>query len=347
MAITHGTTDPASRFRIVQYLPFFARAGWNVSHRSKAPDSIHHPILRLLCSPWRKWTKARSRRRDIRDSADYDVVFQNRDLLAGKLVWEQLLASRNPRLIFDFDDAIFLGKRRSHVEWLCRNAAWVTAGNEYLAEFARQFTSRVTMVPTVVDTAAYVVRTGSQSPGRPFRLGWLGSGHSIRETLFPHLEMLAAIQRDVAFEFVVVSSPRPILPETGLRWTFIEWSPKVETRVAGLFDAGIMPLVDNEFQRGKCGLKLLQYMAAGLPVIASPVGVNREFVPGRGFLAAGPGEWRTAIERLAADPALCASMGAAGRTYCTAGYDMAAWAPKLITLAESVASERDSKTFFQ
>ncbi len=86
----------------------------------------------------------------------------------------------------------------------------------------------------------------------------MGSDQSIRETLYPHVPMLAELQRELGFEFVVVSRPRPNLPDSSLRWNFIEWNPHVETQIARLFDIGIMPLVDEPFQRGKCGCKILQ-----------------------------------------------------------------------------------------
>lgn len=344
MALTHGTLDPASRFRVVQYLPLLQQAGWTVSHRPKWPDpwaDVRRSPAKWILSPWRKWRKRQGRRRDLRDAAQFDVIFQNRDLLGGNAIWEQRLIRQNPRVVFDFDDAIFLGeKRRRHCQWICRHAAGVTAGNDHLADFARGLTDQVLVLPTVVDTEKYLLPTTRPPGGTVLRLGWMGSDHSIHETLGPHLEMLARLQQELGFEFTVISAPRPALPECGLKWHFVPWSPEGEIRIAQLIDVGIMPLSDTPFQRGKCGLKLLQYMAAGLPVIASPVGVNTTLVPGHGHLAQTESEWGQAIASLQNDAGLARDLGRAGRQFCEANYDLPKWAVRLSDLLQKVAATR-------
>ena len=277
MACSHSRDDPASRFRVMQYLPLFEAAGWTVSHRPNRPSRYWKPAapVRLLRSIQRKVAVAArrsNRRRDIRDAASYDLVFLNRDLQEGELAWEKRLFASSPRVVFDYDDAIFLGeKRHQHVAWVCARAAWVIAGNEYLATFARRFTDRVTVVPTVVASERYALHPlcGCAKPEQTnhgknrLRVGWLGSDLSIRQTLFAHWEIFGRIQRALDFDLVICSRPRPVPPSDSVRWSFLEWSPATEEQIGYHIDIGIMPLVDDEFQRGKCGLKLLQYMAAG------------------------------------------------------------------------------------
>jgi len=344
MAISHGSLDPASRFRILQYLPLLRKMGWLVDHRPKCPtreNGTEPALLSVLSSPYRRCLRKRNRWRDVRDAGDVDVVFQNRDLLSGDLKWEQRLFQTNRRVVFDFDDAIYLGpKREEHIGWICRNAAWVTAGNDHLADFARRYTNRVSVVPTVVDTRSYRIAASENNTSERLRLGWLGSDHSIRETLVPHWKLLGDLQREIDFDFVVISQPRPELPDSGPSWRFIPWSPETECQIAGLFDVGIMPLLDDDFQRGKCGLKLLQYMAAGLPVLASPVGVNRQLVPGHGFLVDEPEEWAEAIRLLQREPGERNQLGKAGREFCLAKFDLPIWADRLSQLLESVAVNR-------
>ncbi|MEI8340020.1 MAG: glycosyltransferase, partial [Verrucomicrobiota bacterium] len=154
----------------------------------------------------------------------------------------------------------------------------------------------------------------------------------------PHLEMLADLQQKIGFEFTVISHPKPKLPIPSLRWSFIPWSPEMESRIGELIDVGIMPLVDDAFQQGKCGLKLLQYMAGGLPVIASPVGVNRNIAEGNGYLAASAPEWHQAITALNADRKLLRDFGMAGRAFCENNYDLKTWAGVLNRLLETVAN---------
>lgn len=344
VAYVHALDDPAGRFRIGQFVPAFARAGWEVSLRPRRPA---RPWLTLWKNPLLRGAHRRAgtllrrlnRLRDIDAAARFDAVFLNRDLLEGKPVYEDRLFRRNPRVVFDFDDAIYLGGKESHIGRICERAAWVTAGNESLAAFARRYSPRVTVVPTVVDTDLYrPAPQGAPRPGR-LRVGWLGSAQSIAETLYPHVEMLASLQRDLDFDVVIVSKPRPDPPRHGLRWRWVEWSPLVEPVIADHIDVGIMPLVDEPFQQGKCGCKLLQYMAAGLPSIASPVGINAALVGGgeRGFTASGIAEWREAIVALAGDAELRFRLGHAGRRFVAEHFSVSRWFPELLGVIEGVS----------
>ena len=343
LALADAADNPATRFRIRQYIPYLERAGWRVSLRTKRPphprqSTIRNPVLRDVHQRYRVWLRRVNRWRDIWSAAGFAVVFLNRDVLESDIRYERFLLRRNPRVIFDFDDAIFLGGKEAHAAWVCRRAAWVTAGNADLADFARRFTDRVTVLPTVIDTDAYTqptVRPG----GSPFRVGWCGSDLSIRQTLFPHLELMARLQKQLGFEFVIMSRPRPELPETSFRWSFEEWDEDKETRLATYFDAGIMPLTSDEYQRFKCGCKLLQYMASGLPSVASPVGINARLIEeGRcGFLAGTEDEWFQAVDRLMSDGRMCREMGSAGRAYVVKEYSLKVWLPVLLELLDRVA----------
>jgi len=342
IAFGHGVDDPACRFRIGQYIPYLEKSGWEVSLRTRRPPHPgitpwRNPILRAVHREVSLVSRRLRRRWDINDAARYDAVFLNRDLLEGNFRYEAALFRRNPRVIFDFDDAIFLGRKAAHIGQICERAAWVIAGNEYLAEFARRFSSRVSVIPTVIDTDLYVDERDFNS--HPVRVGWLGSDQSIRETLFPHVAILGELQGELGFEFVVVSRPKPDLPGDSLRWKYVEWSPLVETQIARLFDIGIMPLVDEPFQRGKCGCKILQYMSASLPVVASPVGINTELIQhgSRGMLASERSQWREGLATLIANPELRRAMGKTGRDFVERHYSIKTWFPLLLSIIESVA----------
>jgi glycosyltransferase involved in cell wall biosynthesis len=150
------------------------------------------------------------------------------------------------------------------------------------------------------------------------------------------------LQRKVDFELVVITNTRPQLPVSELRWTFFPWRREEEPLMEAKFDIGIMPLVDNEFQKGKCGLKLLQYMAAGLPTAASPVGVNKEIVRQgtTGFLVRTESEWQQALEALIGDATLRSAMGQAGRKVCEHEYSIHRWLPVIMRIFEQLASSR-------
>jgi glycosyltransferase involved in cell wall biosynthesis len=354
MACTHSRLDPASRFRVVQFLPHLERAGWRISHRPNRPSRYWRPTLPLrpLRSIARRTgvgLRRLSRLRDVRDAAGFDVVWANRDLLEGDPRWEKRLLAANPRVVFDFDDAVYLGpEREDHIGWICEHAAWVTPGNDHLADFARRHTDRVTVIPSVVEHARYEPHPLCEAapidgrsglvPGRPLRVGWLGSDLSIRQTLFPYWQMLGRLQRELGFEFVVCSWPRPEPPDGPLAWRFVAWTPATEERIGRDIDVGIMPLLDEPFQRGKCGMKLLQYLAAGVPVVASPVGVNRQLVErgGCGFLASDETAWGDGLARLL-DPDTRRRLGMAGREFCRAEYSLEAWLPRLESVLSRVA----------
>lgn len=347
IAYVHGTLNPAARFRIGQYIPALARAGWEVSLRPQRPErpweiDWGHSLLNAPARRIGTLVRRASRRRDIDDAAGFDCVFQNRDLLEGRVEYEERLLRRNRRVIFDFDDAIYLGAKADHVGRVCARAAWVVAGNEELASFARSHTSRVTVIPTVVDHTLYAPPPPVPTPGtRPVRVGWLGSPMSIAQTLYPFVPMLADLQSALDFDFVVVTAPKPALPPSELRWQFVPWSPEEETRIAHHFDIGIMPLTDDPYQRGKCGCKLLQYMAAGLPAVASPIGVNASLLGDgtRGFAASTVHEWMESLRMLILDADRRSAMGTAGRSFVRDHYSVQRWCPALLEVIERVSRQ--------
>ena len=347
IAYVHGTLNPAARFRIGQYIPVRASAGWEVSLRPQRPErpweiDWGHPLLNVPARRIGTLLRRANRRRDIDEATGFDCVFQNRDLLEGRVEHEERLLRRNPRVIFDFDDAIYLGSRAEHVGRVCAHAAWVVAGNEALASFARLHTSRVTVIPTVVDHALYPPPPPApQQHERAVRVGWLGSPLSIKQTLYPFIPMLADLQAALGFDFVVVTSPKPALPPSDLRWKYVQWSPEEETRIARHFDIGIMPLADDPYQRGKCGCKLLQCMAAGLPAVASPIGINASLLGEgtRGFAASTKHEWMESLRALILDAELRCAMGSAGRSFVRDHFSVQRWSPALLEIIERVSRQ--------
>jgi len=279
----------------------------------------------------RKW----NRWRDIQSAGQYDVVFLNRDLLGGDPSWEARLKRNNPRIVFDFDDALYEGTGARQAEWMCRNAAWVTVGNERLASWAKSHNDHVTVIPTVVDVDAYQVTEVSSGP---LRVGWCGSDQSIEMNLIPFIPVISRLQKVLGFEFVIMTKPKPLLGNFDLNWSYVEWNIDREQKLGRYFDAGIMPLPDTPFARGKCGIKIIQYMACGLPVIASPIGINTQLCEdGRGFTANCEKEWCDTLSKLV-DGSVRREMGQKGRTYCHKHFHIKKWAPVLSDIFTRVAS---------
>ena len=348
VGMTQSAFDPASRVRFIQYIPTFEKAGWEIDFRPNRPDRQWHsslPTRIVRALHYRAGRAVMKGRRlvDIVHTRDADVVFVNRDLASGRSFFERTLLRYNRRVVFDFDDAIYLSRQAERrVRWMCEQSAWVTPGNAYLADFARPYARRLTVVPTVIDTDKYMQRDWSADQRARVRVGWTGSNQSIGTTLFAYLPLLARAQRAHDFDLVIITNSRPDINLPGLRWTFIPWTAEDEGTLGSVFDIGIMPLVDDEMQRGKCGLKLLQCMAAGIPTVASPVGVNREIMLDgeTGYSAESEEAWTDALGALVRDPDLRARLGRAGRDRCERHYSIRAWAPTLLDILEKVAGER-------
>jgi glycosyltransferase involved in cell wall biosynthesis len=218
------------------------------------------------------------------------------------------------------------------------DARLVMAGNEFLANRARRQARWVEVVPTVVDTDRYL--PGARETRDGFTIGWIGSP-STATYLRPLAEPLRRICAEGDARVLLVGAGKTSLPD--VRAEHREWSEATEVEDIREFDVGIMPLPDTSWARGKCGFKLIQCMACGIPVVASPVGVNADLVDHgvNGFLAATPADWIAALGRLRDDPALRRQMGDAGRTKIEHHYSLRALAPRVSSLLRRATNASD------
>jgi glycosyltransferase involved in cell wall biosynthesis len=305
---------------------------WRSPLSSSACRHVHSraaTVVRLLNACWL-----------LRGASGFDVVMMNRDLLPEIRIGflEPLLAKRNPRLIFDFDDAIHLTLRGAKLRKILPHFAWITAGNEYLAQFARQLHQNVSVWPSVVDTG-YYVPTGARKPG-PIRIGWSGSRQPMRDYLPLIKTSLVELARQIEFEFIVISNEPPGLDWPGVRSRFLPWNPATEAQDLQEIDIGIMPLRDAPFERGKCGMKAILYMSAGIPAVVSPVGANQEIVidSKTGFHCRTEAEWVKSLRRLAQDQELRRTLGQAARAHVEARYSQQYLLPKMVDVFTKVAT---------
>lgn len=330
-----GTT-PSQRYRIEQWIPLLARQGISVDVLPFADEKTH----RLLYQPGHALKKAVSgvgrflhRVNDVMRMREYDLVLIHRAIaLAGPAVLERLLTLVRRPMIFDFDDAIFLldtsAVNRSFgwlkfpgkTSTLCRLSNHVVVGNSYLAEYAREYNSRVTIIPTSVDTEHYRIKSPRIVNGK-IVIGWTGSS-----TSQTYLEKFAPVLREIAFnervEVRVHSDRRPDLPGVPFHWR--RWSPETEVEEIADFDIGIMPMPSDEWAKGKCAMKALLYMSLGIPAVCSDIGANREVVTHgeNGLLASTPSEWMASLDALIGQPELRAKLGEAGRRRVDEAYSM-------------------------
>jgi glycosyltransferase involved in cell wall biosynthesis len=339
------------RFRIAQYVPYLEAAGIQVTVSPFfTPD-----FFRLVYQNGR-WLRKASlfaqralhRLRTLADRDDYDIVFIYREAFPiGPALIETALARRpGTALVYDFDDAIHLpnmtestsdaNRAISVLKWpqkvrtIVGHSDAVIAGNEYLASYARQYNPAVTVIPTCVDTSKFEPRAAPRDPDTPLIVGWIGS-----PTTVPYLLAMRAILRDVSrtHPFVLrVCGAGSALDFPGVAVEHVPWTLESEVSLFNTCDVGIYPLSDDDWARGKCGFKAIQFMACGVPVVAAAVGVNLEIIQDgvNGFVAATPAEWIDKLTRLLVDPALRAKIGPAGRRRIGTDYSLQVNAPKFV-----------------
>jgi len=284
----------------------------------------------------------------LRDVERFDLIFMNRDLLPEVHIdWiEPWLTSRNQRLIFDFDDAIYLGHRMKKIRKILPSFAHVTAGNDTLASFSKEVIepARVSVLPTVVDTDVLVPAI-NRRPG-PFRIGWMGS----RWTMMLHLPIIQTVLErlagEISMEFHVVCDKKPDFRWKNVNMHYKPWSAEREREDLQDFDVGLMPLPDSAFERGKCGCKAIQYMASGIPSLISPVGAASEIVRHQidGFHCSSEQDWSQNLKELAGSPDKRKRLGRSARERAENCYSLHYAVPRLLEIFEQVC-QRCNKGF--
>jgi glycosyltransferase involved in cell wall biosynthesis len=349
-------TTPSQRFRIEQWAPHLEEEGIFVELKPfvsrRLMDKLHQPGGLAAKAAWMLEAFAR-RALELTHLGKYDVILIHRAAcLAGPAALERLIRVLRKPIIFDFDDAIYLldtSAANRHFGWLkfpgktaalCRLSTHVVAGSTHLAEYARRFNPRVTIVPTSIDTDLYqpARRNGN---GKRVVIGWTGSS-----TSQTHLEMFADVLRDLSarrdVEIRVQSNREPALQGVAFRWS--SWSPATEVAELSHFDIGIKPMPDDPWSRGKCPMKEIQYMAMGIPTVCSAVGASREIIRHgtNGFLASNKDEWLASLEALIDNPDLRRELGAAGRRTVENEYSMKQCASMFASVVRETLQEHHS-----
>lgn len=296
--ITKGAHAASSRYRALNYFPALRQSGWSPSHLT-----AHQSLLKRF----QIFQKARK--------ADIVIVVRK---TYGRF-FSYLLRHFSKRIVFDFDDAIFCRsngrpslQRYRRFQNMVRSCEQIWAGNSYLAREALHYNPSVLILPTSIDPMKYFINTDKNNDF--LDLVWIGS-RATKRYLESALDVLEAAAETMPWLRLKIIADFE-LPTKKLKTVIIPWSEKIEAEALASSHIGIAPMPQDFWTQGKCGLKVLQYMAAGLPVISSPAGVNKDIVEHgvNGFLAQNPEEWRTAIKLLSENSNLRQKMGMAGRT---------------------------------
>jgi glycosyltransferase involved in cell wall biosynthesis len=363
-------SEPSSRFRIHQWVEPLRASGIEVEIRPRASRrylELGYGV-RTLPGParagWAALQFARvclRRLRDLWDARRYDLLLLQKETFPFGMAC--LLSLFGLRPVFDFDDAIYLrpdlaygmgrwlrtladalARRDRALPALLARCHSVLAGSPNLAAYARAHCERVRLLPTVVETRTYPVRPVRRTG--PLTIGWIGAPPNV-----VYLEPLRPVLKKLAERFplrlLLLGPPHFECPGVEVRCRPWMHYATVEDEANHLheFDIGLMPLRNDAFAAGKCALKAIQYMACGIPVVASPVGVNTEVVRDGvcGYLANSPDEWYERLCALLTDPDLRQRLGEAGRARAEARYSVRAALPVLVEALREAAAAQPGK----
>lgn len=349
LALTrYGNLGSSSRLRMMQYLPALEAAGFEVHVQAFIDDETLAArydrgsySLSNIMGCYANRVKAMLNRKA------FDLVWIEKEALQWWPLWLEKLLLSNIPYVLDFDDAVFhhydqhrvslvrklYGKR---IDGLMVQAALVVCGNDYLAERAKQAGApRVEVLPTVIDLDRYAIPIQKAESTLP-RIVWIGSPSTVKY-LDLLREPLQALTTTTPFIFRTIGGEFHV---DGIRTECLPWTEATEVSDIMACDVGVMPLKDTAWERGKCGYKLIQYMACGLPVVASPVGVNPNIVSNgvNGRLASSPAEWLESFKHVLSETQARQNMGQAGRLQVENAYSLQVTAPKLEGWLKGIAA---------
>ncbi len=315
-------TFPSSRFRAWQFQAPLEQLGVRVGYLRAARTWMPHTQLRFL-------------RELSREVSRYDAVVYQKLQHPFHI---RFVASRNPNTFYDYDDALWLTSSKLRFAMTMRAAPRILAGNRFLAERAADFCSDISVVPTTVVMPQEPV-TPPVLEG-PLRLSWIGSACNLYylAPVLASLRELRARGLDIEID-ILTEDPAQAPVQEGV--SAGKWSHEAENTALRACHVGLMPLVDDEWSRGKCACKAIQYLSYGRPVIASPVGINRDILAGKPYalLPEKPGEWTDALVNFAQKRAELGALGQVGRKMVSEELSVDVWAKRLVHLLSARTSK--------
>lgn len=345
--------SPSQRYRIEEFIPFLEKNGYKVDYSfllDEADDKIFYKPGNYFGKLKIVTKSILKRMAELKNAEQYDLVFVQREaFMLGTDYFEKNISKKIP-LIFDFDDSIWLQivseknknlaflKNADKTSKIISYATMVFAGNNYLADYARQYNRQVEIIPTTIDTQVYQYVNSNKKDG--VCIGWSGSFSTIQYFQYA-IPALLRIKKKFGdkVNFKIIGDESYYCEE--LQTQGVPWKAKTEVLDLSEMDIGIMPLPDDEWTKGKCGLKGLQYMALGIPTLMSPVGVNTDIIQNgvNGFLPATEDDWVECISQLVEDKILRQQIGEAGKQTVINCYSSTAWEDKYLKLFKAVTTK--------
>lgn len=321
--------SPGQRFRCEHFIPILQNQGFEITYANLLNewDDVHFynklayiQKMYILCKSFFK------RLHHCYMARNYDIIFIYREaFMIGTTLFEQLLRIWGKPIVFDFDDSIWLNdtsEGNKHLAWLkntkktntiLKLSDLVIVGNSYLAEYAKHFNTNVQVIPTTIDTK-YHTPTKQPIQKDTICIGWTGTETTLKH-FFTIIPVLQNIQKKYGDRILIKVISNTTFTHPELKVKSIFWTAETEIDELQSIDIGIMPLPNDEWSKGKCGFKGLQYMSLEIPSILSPVGVNTEIIEHgvNGYLASTEHEWEHYISMLIDNADLRKTIGKASR----------------------------------
>ncbi len=326
--LIHSLEAPSCRYRVLQYFPYLKQHGVKVST---------HLFKHKFLDKWKFYASL----------GNDDIVFIQRKLFHPVDFWYIRRKAKN--IVYDFDDAVmyrspksknpYSFSRRAKFAFMTKRVDLVIAGNEFLKSEVLPYNSNVVIIPTSIDLSHYTLKNDFSQSAR-ITIGWLGSRSSLRflKNLIPTFENIFKKHSDTQLKIVCSE----FLESAHMPTVKKKWSLNEEVEDLKSFDIGVMPLSNDIWSKGKCGLKILQYNSVGVPAVCTPVGVNREIVEDgvSGFWAGNEAQWEDCLLKLIKEKELRKKMGLKGREIVEKNYSLEVSAPRLLSILKEVADRR-------
>ncbi|MDD3818396.1 MAG: glycosyltransferase family 4 protein [Actinomycetota bacterium] len=349
--VPYPVEEPVTRFRVVQYFnyfeeskilpkirPFFSARLFKIKNK----HGVLKTIEKLFLFAWACFRRFL----DLLIVGRYDVVYISKEAFPlGPPFIERIIKILNPNIIFDFDDAIFAYAKdewrniwidKNRVAKIIKMSSFVIVGNQYLANFAYKYNKNVKVILTPIDVKKY--KPLYKKNHKNIIIGWIGTWSNVKY-LYMLKNVFEILSKKYNFTLKIVGPDNIFnIKFNGVKIEYKLWSLNDEVKDLQSFDIGIMPLENTEWEKGKCGFKIIQYMSVGIPSIASPVGINKKIIKNyeNGFLAEKESEWIEKLSFLIEDSKLRNNIGLKARKLAEKYYSVSVVAPKLVKVIKSV-----------